>query len=89
MSTSYKIHSNTLLSRMTSYANEIIRVYQCGVRRNRSTVDLIFIIRQILEMKWEYNKNVCQLFIDFEKAYESIQRESLYDILFKYGVLKI
>ena len=54
----------------------------------RSTVDHIFSIRQILEKKWEYNKDVCQLFIDFEKAYDSIKRESLYDILIKFGVPK-
>ena len=37
---------------------------------------------------WEYNKDVCLLFIDFEKAYDSIKRESLYDILIKFGVPK-
>ena len=36
-STSYKILSNILLSRMTPHANEIIGDYQCGFRRNRST----------------------------------------------------
>ena len=42
LSTSYIILSNILLSRMTPYANEIIGEYQCGFRRNRSTVDHIF-----------------------------------------------
>ena len=88
LSTSYKILSNILLSRMIPYANEIIGEYQCGYRRNRSTVDHIFSIRQILEKIWEYNKDQCQLFIDFEKVYESIEREPLYDILIKFGVPK-
>ena len=48
LSTSYKILSNILLSRMTPYANEIIGEYLGGFRRNRSTVDHIFSIRQIL-----------------------------------------
>ena len=56
--------------------------------RNRSTVDHIFSIRQILEKKWEYNKDAYQLFIDFEKIHDSIKRESLYDILIKFGVPK-
>ena len=72
LSTSYKIISNILLSKITPYA----------------TIDHIFIIREILEKKWEYNKDVCQLFIDFRKAYDSIKRESLYNILIKYGILK-
>ena len=46
----------------------------------------IFSILQILEKKWEYNKDVFQLFIDFEKAYDSIKRESLFNILIKFGV---
>ena len=56
---------------MTPYANEIIGEYQSGFRRNRSTVDHIFSIRQMLEKKWEYNKDIYQLFIGFEKAYDS------------------
>jgi hypothetical protein len=39
-------------------------VYQCGFRRNRSTVDHIL---QIFEKKWEYNDNICQLFIDLKR----------------------
>ena len=73
---------------MNPYANEIIGEYQCGFRRNRSTVDHIFSIRQTLEKKWEYNKDVCQLFIEFEKAYDSIKRGSLCDILIKFVVKK-
>ena len=73
---------------MTPFASKIMGEYQCDFRRNRSTVDHIFSIRQILEKKWEFNKDVCQLFIDFEKAYDSIKRESLYDILIKFGVPK-
>jgi Reverse transcriptase (RNA-dependent DNA polymerase). len=88
LSTSHKILSNIIVSRMTPYVNEIIGEYQCGFRRNRSTDDHIFSIRQILEKKWEYNKDVCQLLTDFEKAYDSTKRESLYDILIKFGVRK-
>jgi hypothetical protein len=49
--TTYKILSNILLSRLIPYAKEIIRDHQCGFRRNRSTIDQIFCIRQILEKK--------------------------------------
>jgi hypothetical protein len=77
LSTTYKILSNILLARITPYVNEIIRDHQCGFRRNRSTMDPIFYIRQILEKKWEYNGTVHQLFIDLKKAYDSIKREVL------------
>jgi hypothetical protein len=86
LSTSYKILSNILLSRLIPYADEIIGDHQCGFRHNRSTTDQIFYIRQILEKKWEYNGTVHQLFIDFKKAYGSVRREALYNILIEFGI---
>ena len=79
--TMYKILSNILLSMLIPNAEEVIRDHQYGFRRNRSTTDHIFCIRQILEKKWEYNEAVLQLFIDFKKAYDSVRREVLYNIL--------
>ncbi|KAJ4436047.1 hypothetical protein ANN_18674 [Periplaneta americana] len=84
--TSYKILSNILLRRLTPYVDEIIGDHQCGFRRNRSTIDQIFSIRQIMEKKWEYKSTVHQLFIDFKKAYDSVKREVLYDILIQFGI---
>ena len=82
--TTYKRLSNILLSRLTPYAEEIIGDRQCGFLCNMSTTDHIFCIRQILEKKWEYNKTV---FIDFKKAYDSLRRKVLYDILIEFGIL--
>jgi hypothetical protein len=39
----------------------------------------MFCIRQGLEKKCEYNGTIHQLFIDFEKAYDSVRREVLYN----------
>ena len=88
MTTTYKILSNILFSRLIPYAEEVIGDHQCGFRRNRSTTDHIFCIRQILEKKWEYNEAVHQLFIDFKKAYDSVRREVMYNILIEFGVPK-
>jgi hypothetical protein len=49
--TSYKMLSNILLSRLTPYAGEIVGYHQCEFRRNRSTTDPLFCIRQIFEKK--------------------------------------
>ena len=46
----------------------------------------IFCISQILEKKWEYNEAVHQLFVDFKKAYNSVRREVLYNILMEFGI---
>ena len=86
MPTTYKILSNIMLSRLIPYAKEIIGDYQCGFRRNRSTTDHIFCIRQVLEKTWQYDEEVHQLFIDFKKAYDSVRREILYKILIEIGI---
>jgi hypothetical protein len=39
-----------------------------------------------MEKKWECNGTVHQLFIDFKKAYDSVRREVLYNILIEYGI---
>jgi len=78
---------NILPSRLTPYAEEILGDRECGFRRNRSTTDHIFCIRQILEKKWEYNESVHQLFMDFKKACDSVRREVLYNLI-EFGVPK-
>jgi hypothetical protein len=77
----YKILSNILLASLTPYVNEIIGDHQCGLHCNGSTMGQIFFIWQILEKKCEYNGMVHQLFVDFKKAYDSVKREVLYNIL--------
>jgi hypothetical protein len=57
--TTYKILSNILLSRLIPYAKEIIGDHKCGFRRNRSTIDHIYCIRQILKK----NGNTVKKFI--------------------------
>jgi hypothetical protein len=87
LSTAYKILSNILLARLTQYFSEVIGDHQCGFCCNRSTTNQIFYI-QILEKKLEYNGMVLQLFIDFRKAYDSVKREVLHNILLEFGIPK-
>ena len=46
----------------------------------------VFCIRQILEEKWEYNGAVHQLFVESKKAYDSVRREVLCNILIEFGI---
>jgi hypothetical protein len=85
LSTSYKILSNIPLARLTPYADEIIGDHQYGFWLNRSTIDQTFCLADIGE-KWEYNDTVHQLFIHFKKAYDSVRREVLYNILIEFGI---
>ena len=60
--------------------------HQCGFRRNRSTADRIFCIRQILEKKWGYNEAVHQIFIEFKPACNSVRREVLYNNFIEFSI---
>jgi len=86
LSTTYKILSSILLSKLTPYAEEITGDHQCGFQSNMSTTDHIFCICQILEKKWKYYEAVHQLFIDFKKTYDSVRREVFYNVLIECGI---
>jgi hypothetical protein len=43
-------------------------------------------VYSLLEKKWEYNELVHQLSIDFKKAYDSVRRKVLHNILIEFGI---
>ena len=58
---------------------------QCGFRAGRSTVDMIFTARQIQEKCREQQQDLYLVFIDLTKAFDTVNREGLWSILFKLG----
>lgn len=59
---------------------------QAGFRRGRGTINQIFILRNILEQANEWNATMYIHFVDFEKAFDSVHRDSLWVIMKKYGI---
>lgn len=86
LNTAYKILATILYDRLSVYTEEILGDYQCGFRAGRSTTDQIFTIRQIMEKAWEYNIAIHQLFLDFKQAYDSIDRNVLFNIMEEFGI---
>ena len=68
--------------------NNILRKNQNGFRRNRSTTSQILTIRRILEGVRAKNLRVTLLFVDFNKAFDSIHRGKMEQILLAYGLPK-
>jgi len=54
----YKIFSNCILDRIKEKDDQIIGHYQGRFRTNRSTTDQIFIIRQLYQKSWEFDKDI-------------------------------
>jgi hypothetical protein len=63
------------------YVETNIGNYQCGYHRDRSTVDQIFTVRQILVKCSEHGKDTHHFFTDFKALYDSISRRSLYAVM--------
>ena len=50
---------------------------QAGFRADRSTVDHIICLRQLIEKKMAVNQPLHLLFVDLEKAYDSVPLKNL------------
>ena len=71
---------------MKKEVDSILREEQAGFRPGRSCCDQIFVLRSILEECLEWNTPLTIKFIDFQKAFDSIHRPTLWNILKEYGV---
>ena len=81
-----KIFCRILLKRIETVIDSTLREEQAGFRRGRGCMDQIFAFRNILEQSLELNISLCINFIDFQKAFDSVHRESLWKILQTYGL---
>ena len=71
---------------ITKAVDDVLRNEQAGFRKGRRCADLIFTPRNILEQSSEWNRQLFVNFIDYEKAFDSIHRDSLWQILRAYGI---
>jgi hypothetical protein len=82
----YKIFAILLYNRLSKITEPEIGDYQMGLRPNRSTVDNIFIVRQIYEKCYEYNIDLRNIFIDFSYTFDTVNRDVIHNSLIKYDV---
>ena len=64
LNVAYKVFAIILNQRLVDIAESKSGDYQSGLRSNRSTIDNIFMIRQIMEKCYEYNVDIHNIFID-------------------------
>ena len=83
-----KIYNALLQNRIEPKIDNFLRKNQNGFQRNRSTTSQILIIRRILERIWAKNLQVTTLFVDFTKAFDSIHRGKMEQILLAHSLPK-
>ena len=86
LSLTSKVFSRIIFKRLLNTVKEHLRPEQAGFLPGRSCAEHIFILRQILEQSNEWNDTVYANFVDFEKAFDSLHRNSLWKILRHYGI---
>ena len=57
-----------------------------GFRKDRSCTDQIAALRIIIEQSLEWNTSLFLNFVDFEKAFDSLDREVLWNLMAHYGI---
>ena len=81
-----KLYERILEKRTRAIIEPQLGEWQHGFRRNRGTTDMIFSIRQLMEKAWEYNQKLYMIFIDLQKAFDSVPRKRLWNCLLEYGI---
>lgn len=80
-----KLFARVVLSRLIILASRVYPESQCGFRAGRSTVDMVFSLRQLQEKCQEQRMPLYLAFIDLTKAFDLVSRSGLFKLLEKIG----
>ena len=80
-----RAEQNHLYETISDAINDIIRKEQAGFRPGVGCIDHILTFRNIIEQSIEWKSRVHIHFIDLDKTFDRIHRESLWKILKAYG----
>ena len=80
-----KLFARVVLKRLQVLANRVYPESQCGFRAGRSTIDMVFSVRQLQEKCREQGRPLYMAFIDLTKAFDLVSRDGLFKILEKIG----
>lgn len=86
LNAAYKIYSKIITERLKPISEAIIMEEQAGFRKGRSCIDNIFVLQQIIEKHKEFNRETHLTFIDYIKAFDRINRNELWRILYNRGI---
>ena len=75
-----------ILQRITTAVDKLLCQDQAGFRKGKSYIKHINVLRQIIEQSHEWNSSLYVVFVDFEKAFDSLYRPSLWKILSQHGM---
>ncbi|RUT72670.1 hypothetical protein DLK05_17160 [Ancylomarina longa] len=83
-----KILASVIHRRLTKAREEQTRENQAGFRPGRGCIDQIFTLRQVLEHRHTFRRPTIVVFLDLKAAFDSVDREVLWQCLSLKGVPK-
>ena len=74
--------------RLSAYceAKGLLPEEQCGFRPDRSTTDTMFVVRRVEKVGRKAGVSLRMFFIDLQKAYDTVDRTLLWQVLTRIGV---
>ena len=81
-----KVMLKILQARLQQYVTHELWDVQAGFRKGRGTRDQIANIRWIMEKAREFQKNIYVCFIDYAKAFDCVDHNQLWKILWEMGI---
>ena len=86
LSVAGKVLAKIMLSRLLEHVvNLVLPESQCQFRRGRSTVDMIFVARQLQEICCEQHQDLYVAFVDLTKEFDTVNRDLPWNIMRKFG----
>ena len=81
-----KALNSVMLQRLKTVVDDKLRDNQAGFGQNRSCADQIATLCIILEQSHVFNSSLYTVFVDFAKAFDSLDREVLLQLMRHYGI---
>ena len=83
-----KVLLKVVARRLSAYceAKGLLPEEQCGFRPNRSTKDIMFVVRRLQKIGQKVGVSLFMCFIDLQKAYDTVDRTLLWKVLTRIGV---
>ena len=76
-----KVFYIIILERLTNEVDNILKDHQAGFRQGRGCIDHIATLRIIVEQSLEFDSSLYINFVDYEKAFDSLDRDTLWNLL--------
>ena len=83
-----KVLVKVVARKLSAYceANGLLPEEQCAFRPDRSTTDMMFVVRKLKKVGRKVGVSLFMCFIDFQKAYDTVDRTLLWQVLTCIGV---